>query len=266
MTVPLHRTAFTLVELLVVIGIIAVLVGMLLPALNRAREAAGALTCAANMRQIGQLFHLYIANNNGFYPLGNSGNWGASPAEWDGVPRSFTWRDQIAAAGLLPDKDSVSVRPERSQNARLFCPTNTYAVTAANNQHFTYSMPESSGSAAQNPVNWTQVGVAGRTGSPPNASNPNGVRHLRVRQSQVRNAAETLVLFEAAGQITPGDMYNWERRWYTFIHGRGQRMRSGYSNFLMADGHVESQPEGWLASNGTFQNWTYYRAVRKPGQ
>ena len=63
-----RRQAFTLVELLVVIGVIAVLVAMLLPALTRARQAATTLKCAANMRQIGQMFGLYAADYPGFYP------------------------------------------------------------------------------------------------------------------------------------------------------------------------------------------------------
>ncbi|CAN5367166.1 hypothetical protein BH09PLA1_BH09PLA1_31380 [soil metagenome] len=63
-----RRHAFTLVELLVVIGIIAVLIGILLPALNRARAAASALKCASNLRSVGQGLAIYVAENKGTYP------------------------------------------------------------------------------------------------------------------------------------------------------------------------------------------------------
>jgi prepilin-type N-terminal cleavage/methylation domain-containing protein/prepilin-type processing-associated H-X9-DG protein len=62
------RSAFTLVELLVVIGIIAVLVGLLLPALNRARESANTIKCSSNLRTIGQGFAQYIAQFRGILP------------------------------------------------------------------------------------------------------------------------------------------------------------------------------------------------------
>lgn len=60
---------FTLVELLVVIGIIALLMGILLPALHRARENAQEVACMSNMRQLGMAFLMYCDANKGGHPL-----------------------------------------------------------------------------------------------------------------------------------------------------------------------------------------------------
>jgi prepilin-type N-terminal cleavage/methylation domain-containing protein len=68
---PVTSAGFTLVELLVVIGIISLLVSVLLPALNKARQQANLIDCESRLRQMGQALNIYVTENNGLLPYGD---------------------------------------------------------------------------------------------------------------------------------------------------------------------------------------------------
>src|SRR5438552_5839404 len=77
------RVGFTLVELLVVIGIIALLIAILLPALGKARESANSLKCQAQQRQIVQAMILHANDHKGYMPLSGYPVAGLDPVSLD---------------------------------------------------------------------------------------------------------------------------------------------------------------------------------------
>jgi len=145
--------AFTLVELLVVVGIIAVLISILLPSLNRAYMSATRVSCSSNMRQIGMLMYVYSAENKGFLPpyawankvdaannltltgsTGMQGLWDTTCVKPTGVPVGTDGSDFRVGYGLLPFTPKVKIAlTAGGQWQNTFSPISRLLICPADN-------------------------------------------------------------------------------------------------------------------------------------
>ena len=122
--------AFTLVELLVVIGIIALLISILLPSLSKARESANKVKCLANIRQIGIAVIMYCQDNRGHFPRPAVG---AQIEDW------IYWQ-----AGRIPNDGRVVPYLGNTFIAKLFqCPSDSELNSHLGGYKFSYTINES---------------------------------------------------------------------------------------------------------------------------
>jgi prepilin-type N-terminal cleavage/methylation domain-containing protein/prepilin-type processing-associated H-X9-DG protein len=165
---PTVRTGFTLVELLVVIAIIGVLIGLLVPAVQKVREAASRMQCANNLKQIALAAHSYHDTYNAF-PLAD--NFGKGPVYYSVFTPLLPYLEQQAlynqGYATIPLFDSTGTNsPGATPLSVLVCPSDSGIPSTAvvqwpgTNWYFgvTSYRPNTSGLSALDP-NWGKDGV-----------------------------------------------------------------------------------------------------------
>lgn len=129
-----HKKAFTLVELLVVIGIIALLISILLPALNKARQAANTVVCLSNLQQLGLATVMFADDHHGYMQTCTTDNRAklADPGKIKFAYRSGAGGDYIEdwASALLPymggQFNDTFVSAPAKQRKIFICPSDNY--------------------------------------------------------------------------------------------------------------------------------------------
>lgn len=239
---PKRSQAFTLVELLVVIGIIALLISILLPTLNQARDAAATVVCQSNLRQIGNAMTMYSSANRNFVVPGRVGSTG-TPARFESYATLLV-AGKYLNAPRQPDPVTYLVDDTSSgKDSVLRCPkglnlngtVNPTSKTDMNGSRFNRRYSTGLDGAYDN---W--YGFLSTSSAVPSVRARYPMRRLEyvngvadptwplLKITALRNSSDSVLLFDA-----PGMAFGEEVNFMNMRHARRKAM-----NALFADGHV----------------------------
>jgi prepilin-type N-terminal cleavage/methylation domain-containing protein/prepilin-type processing-associated H-X9-DG protein len=210
---------FTLVELLVVIGIIAVLISILLPVLSSARKQADRAKCLSAMRQLGQAYVLYANENQGMWPMARH-QYQSATGTW----LEKRWFDFISKYVLGPGKE-LNVNGDRTpvwigsdeiingNNVLWGCP-NWRRMTKVGatppqvaKEHPGYVMnffpfaPDDLKASGNYAVDTSKIAMRNQEGSKPTSTHPDRIPGHAFKQVQWRRPAERCLLFDSVHPI-----------------------------------------------------------------
>jgi prepilin-type N-terminal cleavage/methylation domain-containing protein/prepilin-type processing-associated H-X9-DG protein len=236
-TRKVNTTGFTLIELLVVIAIIAVLMAVLFPALQRAREQSRRVTCANNLKQINTSLQMYGNENNAQLPLNVGGYW-----LWD---IAYSTSDFIIRTG--GSKDTFYCPSDRSKNADMaivWCFTQDPRPYTARSDSITEPTTNRDNYYRVTSYFWMMDTKTGRTQQPRGTPTKKWVKTLNDTQPASTELAVDATLSTTADPATAsfvevrGGLYS---RWQLFDRtnhiSRGEKPEGG--NITFVDGHLE---------------------------
>ena len=233
------RKNFTLIELLIVIAIIAILAGMLLPALNSAREKARGIFCAGSLKQFGLSFHNYTDSNNGYYPWLPNSNQGQ---------QICYWRHLMMRSGDLPYK-TLTVSGVVTRREVNLCPSRSIDPTSTGN-----NIPSINNTRADYNNSYLINGVAGYSngyygyGLTESFPGVPGCRTTAVKQPSAFGILVEKGDFKDFGRTSlTATSFSSERDWHNPVKPVtttsdtsivDMAVHGGTANYLFADGHV----------------------------
>lgn len=270
-----RRSGFTLIELLVVISIIAVLIALLLPAIQQAREAARRTQCVNNMKQLGLAFQNYN-DAHGVLPLGTSfqRNWRA-----DVLP----YIDQQTTYDMLNfDLDGSSLRGDIANANTTALGYRTISVFVCPSSDLPPSMNSWNSHQYQHPM---YVGVGGAVGTEIGncykfygwtCDNGAMVANVPVKLSHITDGtSKTMVVAEQSGKLKESLGYGLDTRqgYHGGFHGSGDGAPGGKTGYygihaglvpIVYPMNIPSCPDFWTCS-GSWLNSTVLNSAHVGG-